>query len=102
MDEVICQQCGTRNEPGTEFCVECQSYLSWTETRETSLAQLQADAATGTDPAPATDPATVAATDPTPTPTATPTPTPTPTVGGFPTRTSVGVPAGWTPSVRVS
>ncbi len=33
MDEVICQQCGTRNEPGTEFCVECQSYLSWTETR---------------------------------------------------------------------
>ncbi len=78
MDEVICQQCGTRNEPGTEFCVECQSYLSWTETRETSLAQLQADAATGTDPAPATDPATVAATDPTPTPTATPTPTPDP------------------------
>lgn len=39
----------------------------------------------------------------TPTPTtATPTPTPTPPAGGFPTRTSVGVPAGWTPAQTVS
>ena len=44
MDDIICQQCGTRNEPGTQFCVECQSYLSWAETRETSLAALQAQA----------------------------------------------------------
>ena len=44
MDDIICQQCGTRNEPGTQFCVECQSYLSWGETRETNLAALQAQA----------------------------------------------------------
>ncbi|MET0864194.1 MAG: hypothetical protein ABWZ98_07650, partial [Nakamurella sp.] len=27
--ENICEQCGTRNEPGVQFCVSCQAYLPW-------------------------------------------------------------------------
>src|SRR6476469_8029186 len=34
MDENICEQCGTRNEPGAQFCVECQSFLPWEDTQE--------------------------------------------------------------------
>lgn len=66
MDDIICQQCGTRNEPGTQFCVECQTYLSWGETRETSLVALQAQPVV-VDP----EPAEVAPV-PEPTPTVTP------------------------------
>ena len=32
MDENICEVCGTRNEPGAQFCVECQSFLPWEDT----------------------------------------------------------------------
>src|SRR6478609_168497 len=74
MDDIICQQCGTRNEPGTQFCVECQSYLSWGETRETNLAALQAQGPpVVTEPEPAVP-------DPQPTPVAPPTPQPAPVV----------------------
>ena len=38
MDENVCEQCGTRNEPGAQFCVSCQSYLPWYDTQETDLA----------------------------------------------------------------
>ena len=38
MDDNICEQCGTRNEPGAQFCVECQAFLPWYDTRETNLA----------------------------------------------------------------
>src|SRR6478609_4203791 len=66
MDDIICQQCGTRNEPGTQFCVECQAYLSWGETRETNLAALQAQAPpVEADPGPA-DVAPEPVPDPTP------------------------------------
>jgi hypothetical protein len=27
--ENICEQCGTRNEPGVQFCVSCQAFLPW-------------------------------------------------------------------------
>jgi len=37
MDENICEVCGTRNEPGAQFCVECQSFLPWEDTTETDL-----------------------------------------------------------------
>ena len=37
MDENICEQCGTRNEPGAQFCVQCQSFLPWYDTQETDL-----------------------------------------------------------------
>ena len=37
MDENICEVCGTRNEPGVQFCVECQSFLPWEDTTETDL-----------------------------------------------------------------
>ena len=37
MDENICEQCGTRNEPGAQFCVECQSFLPWYDTQEADL-----------------------------------------------------------------
>jgi hypothetical protein len=29
MKETICAQCGERNEFDAEFCVACQSFLSW-------------------------------------------------------------------------
>jgi hypothetical protein len=38
MDENVCEQCGTRNDPGVQFCVSCQSYLPWYDTQETDLA----------------------------------------------------------------
>ncbi len=37
MDDNICEQCGTRNEPGAQFCVECQAFLPWYDTQETDL-----------------------------------------------------------------
>ena len=37
MDENICEQCGTRNEPGAQFCVECQAFLPWYDTQEADL-----------------------------------------------------------------
>ena len=40
MDENVCEQCGTRNEPGVQFCVSCQSFLPWYDTQETDLAAL--------------------------------------------------------------
>lgn len=52
MDDIICQQCGTRNEAGTQFCVECQSYLSWGETREVDLTSLPGAPGAGPDPDP--------------------------------------------------
>ncbi|MET0964981.1 MAG: hypothetical protein ABWZ02_01205 [Nakamurella sp.] len=37
--ENICEQCGTRNEPGVQFCVSCQAYLPWDdESPETPVA----------------------------------------------------------------
>src|SRR6185503_7284769 len=48
MDENICEQCGTRNEPGAQFCVECQAFLPWYDTRETNLQALGVDTGTGT------------------------------------------------------
>jgi hypothetical protein len=29
---LICSECGTRNEPGTDFCGNCGSYLAWDRT----------------------------------------------------------------------
>lgn len=82
MDDIICQQCGTRNEPGTQFCVECQSYLSWGETRETNLADLQVQAqpvVVEPEPAPVPpDPTPVVAPEPAPVATQAPPPDPTP------------------------
>ncbi len=37
MDDNICEQCGTRNEPGVQFCVQCQSFLPWYDTKETDV-----------------------------------------------------------------
>ena len=49
MIENICEQCGERNEPGAQFCVACQAFLPWYDTRETDLAAAGVDAATGVD-----------------------------------------------------
>ena len=62
MDENICEQCGTRNDPGAQFCVECQAFLPWYDTRETNLQALGIDTGTGT--AAAGSPADVAPTAP--------------------------------------
>src|SRR6478735_1802391 len=60
MKDNICEQCGTRNEPGAQFCVECQAFLPWNDTRETDLQALgintvaePATATTGTGGSPA-------------------------------------------------
>jgi hypothetical protein len=37
MAENICEQCGTRNEPGAQFCVSCNSFLPWDDTKEAPL-----------------------------------------------------------------
>ncbi len=53
MDENICEQCGTRNEPDAQFCVECQSFLPWYDTQEADLSgQVAAgnNARSGTEP----------------------------------------------------
>jgi hypothetical protein len=42
MNENICEQCGTRNEPGAQFCVECQAFLPWYDTQEADLTGLAA------------------------------------------------------------
>src|SRR6478609_3390287 len=77
MDYIICQVCGTRNEPGTQFCVQCQSYLSWSDTRETKLADLQPQPEPEvTEPEPEPE---VAEPEPEPEPVAPPTPRPQPT-----------------------
>src|SRR5450755_569087 len=34
MGDIICEQCGTRNEPGVQFCVQCGAYLPWEDTKE--------------------------------------------------------------------
>ncbi len=47
MDDNICEQCGTRNEPGAQFCVECQAFLPWYDTQETNLQALAAGGAAG-------------------------------------------------------
>src|SRR6185312_13461503 len=88
MDYIICQVCGTRNEPGTQFCVQCQSYLSWTDTRETKLADLQPQPEPEVtepepepeiaEPEPEPEPAPVAPPTPRPQPTGRPTPRPQP------------------------
>src|SRR6476469_6113532 len=66
MDENICEQCGTRNEPGAQFCVECQAFLPWYDTRETNLQALGIHTGidTGTGAAAAGSPADVAPTAP--------------------------------------
>src|SRR6478736_3285583 len=48
MDDNIFEHCGTRNEPGVQFCVECVAFLPWYDTRETNLQALGID--TGTAP----------------------------------------------------
>ena len=48
MDENICEQCGTRNEPGAQFCVECQAFLPWYDTTRDRPAGLGIDTGTGT------------------------------------------------------
>ena len=58
MDENICEQCGTRNEPGAQFCVECQAFLPWERHQETDLDAApddggRPDAAAQTGPVPA-------------------------------------------------
>jgi len=50
MIENICEQCGERNEPGAQFCVACQAFLPWYDTRETDLAAAGVDDATGSAP----------------------------------------------------
>lgn len=55
MDENICEQCGTRNEPGAQFCVECQAFLPWYDTQE---ADLQSQVAAGGGAPAATESAT--------------------------------------------
>ena len=62
MDDNICEQCGTRNEPGAQFCVECQAFLPWYDTGEANLQALGIDTGTGT--ATAGSPADVAPTAP--------------------------------------
>src|SRR5690349_13586044 len=58
MDDNICEQCGTRNEPGAQFCVECGAFLPWYDTRETNLQALGIDTVidTGSETAPAGSP----------------------------------------------
>jgi|GEM_PF-1319749 len=55
MDDNICEQCGTRNEPGAQFCVQCQAFLPWEDTTEADLAAGAGDqvGAGAPDPAPA-------------------------------------------------
>lgn len=62
MDDNICEQCGTRNEPGEQFCHECQAFLPWYDTQETDLQAISptGDAASaGLSPAAAAGSATV-------------------------------------------
>src|SRR4051812_22752983 len=59
MNDNICEQCGTRNEPGAQFCVECQAFLPWYDTQETDLQHRGAAGAAGAVPVAATGPATI-------------------------------------------
>ena len=54
MADLICEVCGERNPPGTEFCRQCESYLAWDPTGLHDASQLQASR---TAPAPGTVPA---------------------------------------------
>ena len=69
MDENICEVCGTRNEPGAQFCVECQSFLPWEDTTETDLdadpetAEVLEDAASAVVPTVAAPPVAAASGD---------------------------------------
>ena len=65
MDENVCEQCGTRNEPGAQFCVSCQSYLPWYDTQETNLAA-QGISTPTPEPLPDSAPVAVVATTPAP------------------------------------
>jgi hypothetical protein len=58
VNDNICEQCGTRNEPGAQFCVECGAFLPWYDTRETNLQALGIDTVidTGSETAPAGSP----------------------------------------------
>ena len=60
MDDNICEQCGTRNEPGAQFCVECQAFLPWYDTQETDLQAIAGTGTAGAAPVPDAGPATVA------------------------------------------
>lgn len=57
MDEDICEQCGTRNEPGAQFCVQCQAFLPWYDTQEADMqGQVAADSNARPAPEPVTTP----------------------------------------------
>ena len=47
MKENICEQCGQRNEPGVQFCVNCQAFLPWYDTEEDDLSAAVSAATAG-------------------------------------------------------
>ena len=59
MNENICEQCGQRNEPGVQFCVNCQAFLPWYDQEDEGSATPSAGTV-GADPAPVTAPTTPA------------------------------------------
>lgn len=66
MKENICEQCGQRNEPGVQFCVNCQAFLPWYDTQEADLSAAVSAATVGADPTPTPTTPTTPATPATP------------------------------------